>query len=114
MIGEYWKAAIRAEYEKLVANKTFEFVGDKPPSVQVPLHSEMVFATKTDVDTGEPLMATVRDVVRGDMQKKGTYGETYAPTANAATHHITLAVGANQDLEIGSGDIGGAFLFQHR
>ena len=40
------------------------------------------------------------------MQRKGTYGETYAPTANAATHHMALAVGANQDLEIGSGDVG--------
>ena len=61
-----------------------------------------------DVVTGEPLKATAKDVVRGDMQKKGTYGETYAPTANADTHHMALAVGANQDLEIGSGDVGGA------
>ena len=107
---EYWKAAIRAEYEKLVANKTFEIVGDRPPPGHVPLHTKFVFATKTDVVTGEPLKATARDVARGDMQRKGTYGETYAPTANAATHHMALAVGANQDLEIGSGDIGGAFL----
>ena len=107
---EYWKAAIRAEYEKLVANKTFVIVGENAPPGHVPLHTKFIFDTKTDVVTGEPLKATARDVVRGDMQKKGTYGETYAPTANAATHHMALAVGANQDLEIGSGDVGGAFL----
>lgn len=105
----FWHAAVRREYDKLIANNTFNIVEQLPMGAKA-LRSHLVFDCKKDAVSGDPLLARARNVVDGNRQTPDTYKETYAPTALSQTHRLLMAIAASEDLELSRGDISGAFL----
>lgn len=105
--SESWKLAMKAEYNSLLSNQTWDLV-EKPKGVNI-IKSKWVFKTKTSTDGDVQYKA--RLVAKGCAQKPGIdYEETYSPVVRYASVRYLLALSVRYDLHIDQMDAVSAFL----
>ena len=94
-----WNKATSAEYEGLLGAETFELAAKTPTDCNV-IDARWVYKWKAD-ETGKIVKVKARIAAKGFKQKHGVdYLETFAPTANAASIRLIVALACNYDLEL--------------
>ncbi|CAI7730310.1 unnamed protein product [Closterium sp. NIES-54] len=105
---EEWKAAIDAEFKRLIENGTWELV--ELPEGQRPISSKWVFKVKSGVD-GALERFKSRLVAKGFQQKEKVYfGEIFAPVVKLVTLRTVLAGAAVKGWHVKQMDNTTAFL----
>jgi len=103
-----WEAAMREEYESLMANGTWEL--SVLPKGRKSVGCKWVFRTKRDA-SGEIVRHKARLVAKGYSQVAGVdFDETFAPVAKFITIRCVLAIAAAMRWEIHQMDVKTAFL----
>ena len=106
--ADEWQAAIRSEYDSLIARKTWKLV--PRPAGRKLVDSKWVFKVKRNAD-GSIARYKARLVARGFTQEHGVdYNETFAPTVKAVSLRVLLALAAYYDWEVEQFDVVTAFL----
>lgn len=106
-----WHAACDREYGELEAKGTWELVeaSDIKQDAKV-LDSTWVFKTKFWED-GTVSRRKARLVVRGDQQRPGIdFDDVFAPTAEAKSLRVIVALAAHEGWELHNGDVDNAFV----
>jgi hypothetical protein len=106
-LKELFLKAYDIEIDKLVGKEAWEEQADKHIGKLLPL--KWVFTYRAD-QHGNLERYKARLCVRGDLQEKGHFEQTYAATLAAKSFRIAIAIAAAFDLEIIQLDIKNAFL----
>lgn len=106
---EAWIESMRTEYDTLVANGTWELVpkSEVPPGTTI-LRPAWVCKEKLLSDNSTKKKARV--VAGGNREKLPNGMDTFAPTPQASSTRILLAIAARFDLDLFAGDFSAAFL----
>ena len=108
--AQKWKAAMKAEYDGVVARQTWIVV----PRASLPLNTNIirvkwVYKIKTD-ETGAIAKYKARITPKGYMQKEGVdYFEVFANTGKYKSMRLLLSIAAAGDLELFQLDVPQAF-----
>ena len=103
-----WRAAMQAEFDALLANRTWTLV-DRPPQARV-ITGKWVFRIKLNPD-GTLNRYKARWVVRGFHQRPGIdFTETFSPVVKPATIRTVLALITSHDWPAHQLDVSNAFL----
>lgn len=103
-----WYNAMKAEYESLLKNKTWELV--KLPRDQKPVRNKWVFAVKRNKD-GNVERFKARLVAKGCSQIYGVnYTETFSPVVRYNTIRMIFAIAAEYRLHLHQMDVSTAYL----
>ncbi len=106
--SQFWKDAMKLEYDSLKKNNTWELV-NIPESKNI-IGSKWVFSTKRHAD-GTVEKHKARLVAQGCAQKyKVDYSNTYSPVARYSTIRLILALSAQHKLFVNHIDIVAAYL----
>jgi hypothetical protein len=106
-----WRAAMQAEYDALLANRTWTLV-PRPPRANV-VTGKWVFKHKFRPD-GSFDRYKARWVVRGFTQRAGIdFGETFTPVIKSGTVRTVLTIAANRNWPVNQLDVSNAFLHGH-
>jgi hypothetical protein len=89
---------------------TFELVDRPKDAVYDPLPLQFVYKLKVKDGDFDNCIYKARLVVRGNLQYKHEYGDTYAPTAKLQTVRTLAALAAQGGLMLKKFDLTGAFL----
>ena len=105
-----WKEAMKAEYDGVVARKTWKTVtrASLPQNTNI-IRVKWVFKIKTD-ETGAITKYKARITPKGFMQKEGIdYFEVFANTGKYKSMRLLLSIAASGDLELLQLDVPQAF-----
>jgi hypothetical protein len=103
-----WRAAMQAEFDALMANRTWSLV-DRPPHARV-ITGKWVFRIKLNTD-GTLNRYKARWVVRGFHHRAGIdFTETFSPVVKPATIRTVLAIIASHGWSAHQLDVSNAFL----
>jgi len=106
---EYWRKAIIAEVDAIIALKTWEDVDAETASKVRSFKSKFAFRIKREIDG--TLKFKARLVIKGFLQKKGLdYDETFAPTITFHAILVVLHITLTNGYFITGCDIGNAYL----
>lgn len=106
-----WRAAMQAEFDALLANRTWTLV-PRPPGARI-ITGKWVFKTKLHAD-GSLDKYKARWVVRGFNQRPGVdFGETFSPVVKPATIRTVLMLISSKQWPAHQLDISNAFLHGH-
>lgn len=106
--SNFWKLAMKEEYDSLIENGTWELV-DLPLN-RKPIDCKWVYKTKRN-DSGSITRHKARLVIKGCAQRPGIdYAETYAPVVRYTSIRYLLAIAAKHNLQIDQMDAVSAFL----
>jgi histone deacetylase 1/2 len=104
----HWRAAMQAEFDALMANRTWTLV-DRPPLARV-ITGKWVFRIKPNTD-GTLNRYKARWVVRGFHQRAGIdFTETFSPVVKPATIRTVLALITSHGWPAHQLDVSNAFL----
>jgi hypothetical protein len=104
----HWRAAMQAEFDALLANRTWKLV-ERPPNARI-ITGKWVFRVKLNPD-GTLNRYKARWVVRGFHQRPGIdFTETFSPVVKPATIRTMLALIASQTWPAHQLDVSNAFL----
>lgn len=106
-----WRAAMQAEFDALLANRTWTLV-PRPPGARI-ITGKWVFKTKLHAD-GSLDKYKARWVVRGFNQRPGVdFGETFSPVVKPATIRTVLTLISSKQWPAHQLDVSNAFLHGH-
>jgi hypothetical protein len=106
--AKQWESAIKAEYESLIQNSTWQLVS--PPAGRDIVKCKWVFKVKHNAD-GSIDRYKARLVAKGYTQREGIdYEETFSPVVRITSVRILLSIVAIYDLELHQMDVKTAFL----
>ncbi|CAI5703669.1 unnamed protein product [Peronospora effusa] len=109
--ADFWHEAQREEMDAMQLKNVLEEIptADIPPEAKA-IKTMWVWALKTD-QYGYVIRFKARLVALGNWQRPGIdFGETFSPVARMSSFRMTLALAAELNLKVYSGDINTAYL----
>ena len=109
--ADHWRAAIVKELKSLVEHNTgTEVIKEDIPAGNQIIPTKLVLKIKRDT-LGMPIKYKARLVVLGNLKRKSSISEVFAPTVNDKSLKILLSLATTKNLILKSIDVYGAFLY---